>query len=46
MITIMNQMAEKWFSWQLSMLWQVGVLIVIVAGLDTDEFYSRNSIYG
>jgi len=34
MITIMNQMAEKWFSWQLSMFWQVGLLIVIVAGFD------------
>jgi beta-lactamase regulating signal transducer with metallopeptidase domain len=34
MTAILNQIAEKWFSWQLSMFWQVGLLIIIVAGLD------------
>lgn len=34
MTAILNQIAEKWFSWQLSMFWQVGLLIAIVAGLD------------
>ncbi len=34
MTDILNQIAEKWFSWQLSMFWQVGLLIAIVAGLD------------
>jgi beta-lactamase regulating signal transducer with metallopeptidase domain len=34
MTAILNQIAENWFGWQLAMFWQVGVLIVIVAGLD------------
>lgn len=34
MTDMLNQIAEKWFAWQLSMFWQVGLLIVIVAGLD------------
>jgi beta-lactamase regulating signal transducer with metallopeptidase domain len=34
MTAILNQIAENWFSWQLSMFWQVGLLIIIVAGLD------------
>jgi len=34
MTAILNQIAEKWFSWEVSMFWQVGLLIVIVAGLD------------
>ena len=34
MTAILNQIAEKWFSWQLSMFWQVGLLIAIVAGID------------
>lgn len=34
MITLLNQTAEKWFSWQLSMFWQAGLLIIIVAGID------------
>ncbi|MGB8226431.1 MAG: M56 family metallopeptidase [Sedimentisphaerales bacterium] len=34
MTAILNQIAKKWFSWQLSMFWQVGLLIIIIAGLD------------
>ena len=30
MIEMLNNMADKWFVWQLSMLWQVAVLIGIV----------------
>ncbi|MEN6387230.1 MAG: hypothetical protein ABFD79_18780, partial [Phycisphaerales bacterium] len=29
-----NLIAEEWFSWQVSMLWQVGVLIILVACAD------------
>jgi beta-lactamase regulating signal transducer with metallopeptidase domain len=34
MITILNQMAEKWYGWELAMLWQAGLLIAIVAAID------------
>lgn len=34
MIETINQIADKWFQWQIAMLWQVAVLIVIVAGVD------------
>ena len=34
MINLINQFAENWFNWELSMLWQVGLLIAIIAGLD------------
>jgi len=34
MITLINKFAENWFSWQVSMLWQVAILIVIVAAAD------------
>ncbi|MGA2915185.1 MAG: hypothetical protein ABSE89_04080 [Sedimentisphaerales bacterium] len=37
MTAILNQIAEKWFSWQLSMFWQVGLFIVIIAGQQSNS---------
>jgi beta-lactamase regulating signal transducer with metallopeptidase domain len=34
MMQLINQFAEGWFSWQVSMLWQAGLLIAIVAMID------------
>ncbi|MBN1391576.1 MAG: carboxypeptidase-like regulatory domain-containing protein [Sedimentisphaerales bacterium] len=34
MITILNQMADKWYSWEIAMLWQAGLLIAIVEVID------------
>jgi beta-lactamase regulating signal transducer with metallopeptidase domain/protocatechuate 3,4-dioxygenase beta subunit len=34
MINSINQFAEGWFNWQISMLWQVAILICIVAIAD------------
>ncbi|MFA5292903.1 MAG: M56 family metallopeptidase [Phycisphaerae bacterium] len=34
MTAILNQLAERWFDWEVSMLWQVGLLIIIIAGID------------
>ncbi|MCE5341198.1 MAG: ankyrin repeat domain-containing protein [Planctomycetaceae bacterium] len=34
MMNLLNQFAEGWFSWQISMLWQVAILIAIVAAAD------------
>ena len=30
----LNTIAEKWFVWEYSMLWQVGVLIIIIYVID------------
>ena len=30
MSATLNSIAEKWFAWELSMFWQVGVLITII----------------
>jgi len=30
----LNHIAEKWFAWEYSMLWQVGVLIIIIYVID------------
>ena len=34
MTAILNQIAEKWYGWELAMLWQVGILIAIVAVIE------------
>jgi len=34
MIETLNQVADKWFTWELAMLWQVTVLIAIVGAVD------------
>ncbi|HBG25696.1 MAG: hypothetical protein A2Y10_20545 [Planctomycetes bacterium GWF2_41_51] len=34
MINSINQFAENWFNWQISMLWQVAILIAIIAAVD------------
>lgn len=34
MINSINQFAENWFNWQIAMLWQVGILIAIIAAVD------------
>ncbi|MBN1787679.1 MAG: hypothetical protein JW806_04725 [Sedimentisphaerales bacterium] len=34
MINTLNTIAQNWFTWELAMFWQVGLLIAIIAGLD------------
>lgn len=34
MIEALNNIADKWFNWELAMLWQVAVLIAIIWGID------------
>ena len=34
MIEVLNNVADKWFNWELAMLWQVTVLVAIIWMID------------